>query len=81
VTWVAFTSAATVAVVDPNGTDTGVVINIAAGNAAVDNAWTALTAGFQRKVFAGLDRYARAVALVGGSSTPIMTAEIAGELL
>lgn len=79
VTWVTFTSAATVAVVDPNGTDTGIVINIAAGNAAVDNYWTASTAGYERKRFAPCGRFVRAVAKVGGSSTPTLDASLAGE--
>jgi hypothetical protein len=82
VTWVSsVTTAATVAVIDPNGTDTGVVINIATSNAAVDNVWTASTVGFERKRFSGLGRFIRAVALVGGSSTPIMTAEVVGDLV
>lgn len=79
VTWVTFLSAATVSVVDPNGTDTGVVINIAAGNAATDNVWTALTVGFERKVFAGVSRFVRAVALIGGSATPTMSGYVRGE--
>jgi hypothetical protein len=78
VTWVQFTSGATVAVLDPNGTDTGVVINIATGNAATDNTWTASTVGYERKDFTGLDKYVRAVANQGGSSNPTMTGYVAG---
>lgn len=81
VTTVAFTSAATVAVLDVNGTDTGVVINIAAGTAATDNVWTASTVGYERKSFTGLDRFARCVGLVGGSSTPIITGYVDGRLV
>lgn len=80
-TYVTFTSAATVSVVDPAGNDTGVVINIATGNAAVDNVWTASTVGHQRKSFTGLDRFLKAVALVGGSSTPTVTAKLTGRLV
>lgn len=81
VTWVSSVlTAATISVVDPNGTDTGVVINYANAVAAVDNVWTAKTVGWERKTFTGLDRFVRAVALVGGSNTPIMTAACAGSL-
>lgn len=80
VTWVSGVfSAATISVVDPNGTDTGLVINYANAAAAVDNVWTAKTVGWERKTFTGLDRFARVVSLVGGTGT--MTASIAGELL
>ena len=77
-TWVPFTSAATVEVVDANGTDLGIVINIAAGNAATDNVWKATTVGSERKRFTGLGRFVRAIANVGGSSTPTMTATVFG---
>lgn len=80
--WVSgVTTAATISVVDPNGTDTGLVINYANAAAAVDNVWTATTVGYERKVFAGLDRFVRISALIGGSSTPTMTATVSGELL
>jgi len=80
VTWVSFTSAATVSVIDPNGTDTGVVINIAAGNAATDNVWKATTVGYERKRFSGLGKFIRAVALIGGSATPTMDASLIGDI-
>lgn len=81
-TWVSnVTTAATISVVDPNGTDTGLVINYANATAAVDNVWTAKTVGYERKVFAGLDRFARVVALIGGSNTPTMDAKVSGEVL
>jgi hypothetical protein len=77
VTYVAgVVTAATIAVIDPNGTDTGLVINYANAAAAVDNVWTAKTVGFERKRFTGLGRYLRGIALVGGSSTPTMTGEV-----
>ena len=74
------TTAATWALLDANGVDTGVTINYANAAAAVDNVWTAKTAGYERKTFSGLDRYARLVFFVGGSATPIMTASFTGEL-
>lgn len=81
-TWVSnVTTAATISVVDPNGTDTGLVINYANAAAAVDNVWTAKTVGYERKVFAGLDRFVRVVSLIGGSSTPTMDVKISGEIL
>lgn len=67
-------SAATVAV----GT-TGLTLNIAAGTAATDNVWTAKVLGHERLVVAGLNRFVRAVARVGGSATPIMTAKLVAE--
>jgi hypothetical protein len=73
-------SAATVALTLANGTSTGITLNIATGSAtASDNVWTARVGGLERKSFAGCDRYVRAVAVVGGSSTPIMTASCIGE--
>lgn len=78
-TWVAFTSAATVALEDADGNVCGLTMNIATGNAAVDNVWTASTANAEEKSFGGCDRWVRAVALVGGSSTPTMTAGLTGE--
>ncbi len=72
-------SAATISVIDANGTDTGLVINYANATAAVDNVWTAKTIGYERKVFTGLDRFARVAALIGGSATPTMGASIVGE--
>ncbi len=84
VTWVSgVTTAATITVYDSTdglgATDTGVVINYASATAAVDNVWTAKTAGFQEKTFSGCDRFVRAVSVVGGTSTPIMTASLTGE--
>lgn len=85
VTWTQFTSAATVAVIvtDPASgatIDTGLVINIATGNAATDNVWKATTANQERKDFTGLSRFIRAVPVVGGSSTPTMSALLTGSL-
>lgn len=80
-TRVNFTSAATVSVIDPNGTDTGLVLNIAAGSASTDNVWTASTVGFEMKDFTGLDRFTRVVGLVGGSATPTMTAYVKGRIV
>jgi len=81
-TWVSnVTTAATISVIDPNDTDTGLVINYANATAAVDNVWTAKTVGYERKVFAGLDRFVRVVALIGGSATPTMDAKVIGEIL
>jgi hypothetical protein len=74
------TTAATISVIDPDGFDTGLTINYANATAAVDNVWTASTVGYERKAFTGLDRFVRAVCLIGGSATPTMTAEIVGEL-
>lgn len=74
-------TAATIAVIDPNGTDTGVVINYANAVAAVDNVWTATTVGYERKMFTGLDRFVRISALIGGTGGPTMDAVISGELL
>jgi len=80
-TRVNFTSAATVPVIDPNGTDTGIVLNIAAGTASTDNVWTATTAGFEMKDFTGLDRFTRVVGLIGGSSSPTMSAYVKGRIV
>lgn len=74
-------TAATWALLDANGVDTGVVVNYANATAAVDNVWTASTQGFERKTFSGLDRYARLVFFVGGSAGPTMTTSISGELV
>jgi hypothetical protein len=80
--WVSgVTTAATISVVDPNGTNTGLVINYANAAAAVDNVWTATTVGYERKMFTGLDRFVRISALIGGSAGPTMDAVISGELL
>ena len=74
-------TAATIVVLDNAGVSTGVTLNYANATAAVDNVWTAYSAGYERRVFAGLSRFCRAVARVGGTSTPIMTASCAGEAL
>lgn len=59
--------------------DSGLTANYANATAAVDNVWTAKTAGHERKSFGGCGRYVRAVSTVGGSNTPVMTAAITGE--
>lgn len=75
-------TAATQELFDPvTGETTGVTLAMANAAAAVDNVWTAKTAGYERKQFAGLDRFMRAAIVVGGSSTPIMTASLTGELV
>lgn len=74
-------TAATWALLDSNGVDTGLVVNYANASAAIDNVWTAKTAGFERKQFSGLDRFLRAVSNVGGSATPTMTTGLTGELV
>ncbi|MBK7823357.1 MAG: hypothetical protein IPJ61_20435 [Tessaracoccus sp.] len=80
-TWVAgVLTAATIAVIDPAGNDTGVVINYANAVAAVDNVWTASTVGYERKSFTGLDRFVKAVCLVGGTGGPTITATVRGRL-
>jgi hypothetical protein len=77
VTWTEnVTTAATFAI----GT-TGLTANYANAAAAVDNVWTARTAGSETKDFAGLGRFIRAVARVGGSNTPIMTASLLADLV
>lgn len=82
VTWVSdVATAATIAVIDPAGNDTGLVLNYANAAAAVDNVWTAVQAGYERKSFAGLDKFFRCVMLVGGSGTPTVTAGVSGELV
>lgn len=82
VSWVAnVTTAATISVIDPLGNDTGLVINYASATAATDNVWTAKTAGYERKRFAGLGRFLRAVANVGGSSNPTLDASVTGDLV
>lgn len=58
---------------------TGLTINYANATAAVDNVWTASSKGYQQKTFA-LGKYWRAVCVIGGSSTPKMTAKLSGEL-
>jgi hypothetical protein len=79
-TWTSsVTSAATVAISNSAGVDTGLTLNIATGTAATDNVWTAKTAGYQEKTFSGCDRFIRASATVGGSATPVMTASCTGE--
>lgn len=83
VTWEAtgVVSAATVALTLANGTSTGITLNIATGTAeADDNVWTARVAGLEHKVLAGCNRFLRAIAVVGGSSTPIMTSALSGEV-
>jgi hypothetical protein len=65
------TTAATIAV----GT-TGLTINYASATAAVDNVWTAKTAGREYKVHSACDRWVRPVCKVGGTSTPIVTASL-----
>lgn len=79
VTWNAFTSAATVSVIDAVNGDSGIVLNIAAGNASTDNVWTAKTAGVETKTFAGCDRFVKVVPKVGGTGGPTFTATIIGE--
>ncbi len=75
-------TAATIEMLDPvTGETTGVTLNVENAAAAVDNVWTAKTAGYERKQFVGLDRYMRCVAVVGGSATPIVTASVTGELV
>lgn len=82
ITWVSgVTTAATISLVDPDGTDTGVVVNYANATAATDNVWTASTVSYEEKVFTGLNRYVRAVALLGGSSTPTMDVSVSGVLI
>ena len=75
------TTAATISLVDPANSDaaTGITLNYANASAAVDNVWTAKMAGFERKVLTGLDRFVRLTATVGGTNTPIVTTNIAGE--
>lgn len=80
VTWVSgVATAATISVIDPNGTDTGLVINYANAAAAVDNVWTAKTVGYERKRLGPCGRFVRVVGLVGGSAGPTVTAKITGE--
>jgi hypothetical protein len=75
-------TAATMLMSDPvTGESTGVTLNYASATAAVDNVWTAKTAGFERKTFGPLDRFLRCVAVVGGSATPIVTASVTGEFV
>ena len=81
ITWTSFTSAATIALNDAYGVATGLTLTIAAGSAATDNVWTAKTSGYERKRFSGLGRFARVVAQVGGTSTPIMTSSVTGEAI
>lgn len=78
----AVVTAATVEMVDPvTGDSTGVTLNMEDAAAALNNVWTAKTAGYERKTLAGLDRFVRAVANVGGSDTPTVTASVSGELV
>lgn len=75
-------TAATMLMSDPvTGESTGVTLNMENAAAAVDNVWTAKTAGYERKQFTGLDRFVRAVASVGGSGGPTVTASVSGELV
>lgn len=81
VTWVVGqVTAATWAVLDSNGVDTGLVVNYANASAAVDNVWTAKTAGYERKQFVGLDRFIRTAYQVGGTGGPTFTVQVDGEL-
>lgn len=74
----AIVTAATIEMLDEYGVSTGVTLNLEDAASAVNNVWTASTVGWERKCFGGLDRYVRAVATVGGSNTPIMTASLSG---
>jgi hypothetical protein len=71
-----YTSAATLTLYDEDSVSTGVTINIATGDASANNTWTASTLGYQEQVFATCSRYIRHVALVGGTSTPTVTATL-----
>lgn len=77
VSWVAFTSAATVVLLDEYGVASGLTLGIGSGNAATDNVWTARTAGFERKSVGSFDRFIRAVAVV---TTDTVDATLYGEL-
>ena len=77
----AITTAATINVIALDGKDTGLVLNYANATSAADNVWTAKTAGREPKVFAGLNRFVRAVANVGGSASPSFTFGVTGELV
>lgn len=76
-----FTSGATVTLLAPNGTSTGIVLAIGTGNAATDNTWTFSITSPQRVSLGGLDRFTRAVCTIGGSSTPTETILLEGEVL
>jgi hypothetical protein len=81
VTWVSgITTAATFALTGSDGSSTGVTINYANATAATDNVWTGRSAGWERKDVALHGRFIRAVAQVGGTATPIMTAGVTGEV-
>ncbi len=75
---VSWTSAVATAATFAIGT-TGLTANYESATAAVDNVWTARSAGWERKSLSGLSRFVRAVAQVGGTSTPIFTASLTGE--
>ncbi len=74
-------SAATTAVLDTDGNDTGATLAFQDADAAVDNVWTAKPVGYERKSFAGLDRFARFVSQVGGTSDPVFTSSVTGEAI
>lgn len=57
----------------------GLTLNYANATAAVDNVWTARSAGYEEKAF-HCDRFIRGVCYVGGSSNPTVTASLVGEL-
>lgn len=60
---------------------TGVTMSMENAAAAVNNVWTAKTAGFERKSFGPLGRFVRVVGKVGGTGTPTVTAKVTGELV
>jgi len=77
ISWVeSILSAATIPLTAPDGSATGVTLTYENVSANVDNVWRGRTAGQERRVLNLLGRYVRAVARVGGTGGPTMTASL-----